>query len=107
MYHFAVVALFGLAILKLADLLVELLPSLGKTRTLLTFVMAIAATVAVDYSLFAGFGVELREPAMGTWATGAIVGSLAGVWAAVLGWLGQDRSDTAVRRTGDARRIAA
>ena len=66
MYHFAVVALFGLAVLKLADLLVELVPSLGKTRTLLTFALAIAATVAVDYSLFTGFGVELREAWMGT-----------------------------------------
>lgn len=107
MYHFAVVALFGLAILKLADLLVELLPSVGKTRTLLTFAMAIATTVAVDYSLFAGFGVDLREPWMGTWATGAVVASLAAAWSAVLGWLGQGRTETTGRRTGEARRIAA
>lgn len=107
MYHFAVVALLGLAILKLADLLVELLPSLGKTRTLITFAMAVAATVAVDYSLFAGFGVELREPWMGTWATGAVVGALAGAWAAVLGGLGQGRTETTGRRAGEARRIAA
>jgi len=107
MYHFAVVALFGLAILKLADLLVELMPSLGKTRTLLTFALAIATTVVVDYSLFAGFGVELRQPWMGTWATGAVVGSLAGAWSAVLGWLGAGRNTTAERRPGEARRIAA
>ncbi len=111
MYHFAVVALFGLAILKFADLLVELVPSLGKTRTLLTFAMAIAATVAVDYSLFTGFGVELREQWMGTWATGAIVASLAGAWSAVLGWLGSGRTETTGRRPvkgdGEARRIAA
>ena len=111
MYHFAVVALFGLAILKLADLLVELVPSLGKTRTLLTFAMAIAATVAVDYSLFTGFGIELREQWMGTWATGAVVGSLAGAWSAILAWLGSGRTDSTGRRPGrgegEARRIAA
>ena len=107
MYHFAVVALFGLAILKLADLLVELLPSLATHRTLLTFAMALAATVAVDYSLFAGFGVELRQSWMGPWATGAVVASLAGAWSAVFGWLGQGRTDTSGRRTGEARRIAA
>src|SRR5205085_4955478 len=84
MYHCAVVALFGLAILKLADLVVELVPSLGKTRTLLTFAMAIAATVAIDYSMFVGFGVQLREQWMGTWATGAVIGSLAGAWSTVL-----------------------
>ena len=104
MYHFAVVALFGLAILKLADLLVELLPSLGKTRTLLTFALAIAATVAVDYSLFAGFGVQLREAWMGTWATGAVVASLAGAWSALLGWLGSGRTESSERRP---HRIAA
>ncbi len=104
MYHFAVVALFGLAILKLADLLVELVPSLGKTRTILTFALAIAAMVAVDYSLFAGFGVELRESWMGTVATGAIVGALAGAWSTVLGWLGSGRTEVTERRP---RRIAA
>ena len=111
MYHFAVVALFGLAILKLADLLVELVPSLGRSRTLLTFVLAIAATVAVDYSLFTGFGVELRETWMGTWTTGAVVGALAGAWSAVLGWLDAGRTQAAERRPGkgggEARRIAA
>ncbi|MEA2702428.1 MAG: hypothetical protein QOD63_373 [Actinomycetota bacterium] len=107
MYHFAVVTLFGLAVLKLADLLVELAPSLGKIRTLLTFALAIAATVAVDYSLFTGFGVGLREQWMGTWATGAIVASLAGAWSAVLGWLGHGRMETNERLTGTTRRIAA
>ena len=110
MYHFAVVALFGLAILKLADLVVELMPSLGRTRTLLTLALAVAATVAVDYSLFAGIGVELREPWMGTWATGAMVGALAGAWSSVLGWLGSGRTELTGRRTnegGEARRIAA
>ncbi len=107
MYHFAVVALLGLAMLKFADLLVELLPSLGKNRTLLTFALAIAAVIAVDYSLFAGFGVELREAWMGPFATGTVVASLAAAWSAVLGWLGQGRTETSGRRTGEARRIAA
>ncbi len=111
MYHFAVVALFGLAILKLADLLVELVPSMGKIRTLLTFALALAATVAVDYSLFAGFGVPLRENWMGTWVTGAVVGSLAGAWSALLGWLDRGLSETSERRPGkgggETRRIAA
>ena len=107
MYHFAVVALFGLATLKLADLLVELVPSLGKTRTILSFALAIAAMLAVDYSLFAGFGVQLRESWMGTVATGAVVGALAGAWSTVLGWLESGRTETTDRRSGGARRIAA
>jgi glutamate synthase domain-containing protein 1 len=107
MYHFAVVALMGLAVLKLADLLEELVPSLGRARTLLPFTLALAATVALDYSMFRGFGVELRETWMGPWATGVIVGALAGAWSAVLGWFGTDRIETSDGRTGQARRIAA
>jgi hypothetical protein len=94
MYHFAVVALLGLAMLKIADVLVDLVPSLGRTRTLLTFVLAVATTLALDYSLFAGFGIELREAWMGTVATGLVAGSLAAVWRAVFTWLGVTEDKT-------------
>ena len=106
MYHFAVVALLGLAMLKIVDVLVDLVPSLGKSRTLLTFVLAIATTVALDFSLFAGFGIELREAWMGTVATGLLAGSLAAAWRAVFGWLGstEDAGDDAVGDTRSARR---
>ncbi|MEA2844353.1 MAG: hypothetical protein QOJ69_2024 [Actinomycetota bacterium] len=108
MYHFAVVALLGLAILKIADVLVDLVPSLGKTRTLLTFVLAIATTVVLDYSLFAGFGIGLREAWMGTVATGLVAGSLATAWSAVFAWLGvtEDRTTEDTRSTR-RHRIAA
>jgi hypothetical protein len=108
MYHFAVVALLGLAILKIADVLVDLVPSLGKTRTLLTFVLAIVTTVALDYSLFAGFGIDLREAWMGTVATGLLAGGLATAWKVVFAWLGSadDEATEGVRSTR-RHRIAA
>ena len=108
MYHFAVVALLGLAILKIADVLVDLVPSLGKTRTLLTFVLAIVTTVALDYSLFAGFGIDLREAWMGTVATGLLAGSLASAWNVLFGWLGSTEGRTTEDTTSTRRhRIAA
>ncbi len=103
MYHFAVVALLGLAILKIADVLIDLVPSLGKTRTLLTFVLAIGTTVALDYSLFAGFGIGLREDWMGTVATGLVAGALATAWSAVFAWLGWTEART-TEDTGSTRR---
>ena len=46
---------------------------------------------------------------MGTWATGLVVGSLAGAWSAVLGWLGRRAGPRppSVARGASARRIAA
>jgi hypothetical protein len=41
---------------------------------------------------------------MGTWATGAVVASLAGAWSALLGWLGSGRTESSERRP---HRIAA
>ena len=88
MYEFAVVTLLGLVALKVTDLLVDLVPSMDRIRTLLTFTLAVVVAVALDFSLFTGFGITVREAWMGTVGTGLVIGSLAAAWAAVLGWLG-------------------
>src|SRR5207248_7762355 len=55
MYTFAVVALLGLAVLKIADLLEDFVPGLSRIHALLTYALAVAAAVALDYSMFKGF----------------------------------------------------
>ncbi len=72
MYEFAVVLLLGLATLKVVDLLADLVPGLGRTRTLITFLVAIGAVVALDYSIFQGFGITVRDSWIGTLVTGLI-----------------------------------
>lgn len=107
MYEFAVVTLLGLATLKVVDLLAELVPGIDRVRTLFTFVVALVAVVGLDHSMFSGFGITVRDEWVGILLTGLIVGSLAGVWHAILGNLGASE-DTAVEghRSGRAR-IAA
>ena len=73
MYQFAVVALLGLAVLKVVDLLEDFVPGLTKFHTLITFALAIGACVAADYSLFRGFDITLRKDWMGLWGTGLVV----------------------------------
>ena len=107
MYHFAVVALLGLATVAVVDLLLEMVPGLGRLRTLTTFVLAVTAVVAVDYSLFDGFGIEVREAWIGTMVTGLVVGSLASAWRAVFGYLGVGDEREPGRRSTDRPRIAA
>ncbi len=107
MYEFAVVALLGLAVLKVVDLVEELVPATARFRTLLTFALAVVTLVAIDYSVFAGFDVTLRESAMGPWITGAIVGSLASAWQALLSWLRSPERLTHETTRPDRARIAA
>jgi hypothetical protein len=87
MYQFATIALLGLAVLGVTELLLELVPGLARFRHLAVYVLAVAGVVAIDYSVLSGFGIPVRDAWMGPWSTGLIVGSLASVWHAVLGWL--------------------
>ena len=107
MYEFAAVTLLGLATLKVADLLSELAPGIAKVRTLTTFVLAVAAVLALDYSVFSGFGITVREEWIGTVVTGLIVGSLAAAWDAILGWFGASNEVGTERSSAGRPRIAA
>jgi len=98
MYHFAVVALLGLAVLKVADLLEDFVPGLARMNALLTYVLAVAAAVALDYSVFRGFHIAVREAWMGSWFTGFIIGSLATVWRVIFGYLGSSEGDAPEKR---------
>ena len=101
MYHFAVVALLGLTVMKLTDLVEELVPAIDRARTLFSLALAVVVAVVLDYSLFKGFGIGLRQPEMGVWATGLIIGSVAAAWRHVLGWLGvAERAEPGQRRLG-------
>ena len=73
MYTIAVLALMGLALFKLVDVIEELLPGLTRWHTVLTIVLGIAGTVAFDYSMTAGLKTDFRSPWMGTWLTGLAV----------------------------------
>jgi hypothetical protein len=107
MYEFAVIALLGLAVLKVAELAEEFVPTLTRFHTLLTFTLGVAAVVAADFSIFAGYHIPLREAWMGTWATGLIVGSTASAWNVVLGYLSPSESGDASHRRPQRPRVAA
>ncbi|MEN3314964.1 MAG: hypothetical protein V7605_1198 [Acidimicrobiaceae bacterium] len=102
MYQFATVALLGLGVLGVTNLVAEIVPDLARFRTLAMFVLAVAGVVALDYSVLAGFGIHVRQAWMGPWATGVIVASLASAWQATLAWL--QAPERAVTGTDGARR---
>lgn len=96
MYHFAIVALLGLVVLAVTDVLKELVPTRGAVNALANVVLGVAVALILDYSVFGGFGITVREPWMGTLGTGLMIGSLATLWRALFGYLtpGEDRTAT-------------
>lgn len=107
MYTFAVAALLALVTLKVVDLLEGLVPAVSRVRPPLTFALAIAAAVTIDFSVFAGYDIPVRETWMGTWGTGLIIGSLVTAWQALFGFLGSWGRETPVEHRDTRARVAA
>ncbi len=92
MYHFAIVALMALSVVKLVDFLTDSVAMLKAFRSLLTFALAIAAVLIVDYSVFGAWGITVRDETVGTWMTGLMVAGLTVPWRAIFGYLTHDRA---------------
>jgi hypothetical protein len=92
MYDFAVVALLALAALKLVDFLTDAVAQLRPLRSLLTFVVAVGGAVLLDYSVFRGWGVGIRNDTMGTWITGFMIAGMTVPWRALFAYLTHDRA---------------
>ena len=92
MYDFAIVALLALATVKLVDFLTDAIPQLRSLRSLMTFVIAVGSTLLIDYSVFKGWGIGIRNDAVGTWVTGFIVAGMTVPWRALFAYLTHDRA---------------
>ena len=107
MYDFALVILMGLALFKVVDLVEGFVPMLTRYHLLLTLVLAVGATVALDYSLLAAWGTGIRDADLGTWITGLIVAGTTSVWRAAFHWLGSSEGEEPEVRHQQRPRIAA
>ena len=89
MYHFALVALLGLAVWKTVGMVLGFLgdeiPS--HLKAVLTLGLGVGAAALLDYSAFARWGIAVREAWMGPVFTGLIIGSMAYVAHNVVGLL--------------------
>jgi hypothetical protein len=85
-YHFAIVILLGLACYKAVEFLTGLV-SVDDSRVRLVATLGVGVLFAeiLDYSVFAGWGVALRDTWMGPVWTGLIIGGMAYVWHEFLG----------------------
>lgn len=92
MYQFAIMALLALAVVKVVDFIDGAVTAIAGFRSLFTFVLALASVWALDYSVFNGFGVTVRDANTGMWMTGFIVAGLTSPWRALFGWMTHDRA---------------
>jgi hypothetical protein len=94
MITFAVVAMLALAVVKLVDVLCDYVPGTDThiARTVLTYAASLAAVWLLDFSMFAGFEVPVRDDAVGVWLTGFVVAGMTVPWRALFGFLTHDRA---------------
>jgi len=71
-YEFAIVVLLGIGTFKLVDMVGEYL-NLSKITTLFTIVVGVLVAWALDFSLFAQWGVEVRSELIGYVGTGLMI----------------------------------
>ena len=92
MYTFAIVALLGLATVKLVDFACDSVAGLAPMRSLLTFVVAVAGVLALDYSMFQGWNADISNRTLGVWITGFAVAGVTVAWRAVFAYLTHDHA---------------
>lgn len=91
MYDFAVIALLAVAVVKLVDFVCDLVDIKG-LRSPLTFVAGVGVALLLDYSMFAGWDVAIRDADTGMWITGFVIAGMTVPWRAVFGWLTHERA---------------
>jgi hypothetical protein len=107
MYPVAVVALLGLGLFKLMDLLEDLIPPLARIHTEVALALGIAAAVAADYSIFGAFHATFRDHWMGVWATGIVIAGTTSVWRALFHLAGSNEGDAPEERHRSRPHLAA
>ena len=93
MHDFTIVALLGLGLWKVVDLLEDHVPGMAKFHNFATIVLGVGAAVAMDYSMFRGFHVVLRDSWMGSWATGFAIAGTTSAWRALFHWFGSNEGE--------------
>ena len=90
MYQFAIMALLALAVVKVVDFIDSQVPALGGLRSISTFILGIGAVYALDYSIFTGWDVSVRNDDMGMILTGFMVAGLTTPWRVLFSWMTRD-----------------
>jgi hypothetical protein len=112
MYQFGTIVLFGLAVSAVVGLVQHLAPAgrsgqaVAALNLLLGLVLGVLLTWALDYSMFAAWGIQFRELWMGPVATGFVIGGVAAFWrelSTLVASLARRQLDEEVQADAEAR----
>src|SRR5687767_3551796 len=100
MYNFAILALLGLALWKTVGMVLGLIGKdfASSVKSLITLALGVVTAFVLDYSLFAGWGIDVSNTDVATAVTGLMIGSMAYVWHYAIGLIeasGRARRDEA------------
>ena len=87
MYEFATIALIGLALYKVIDLIGSLGHLSKAASVTLAILLGVGLTWLLDYNVYAGWGQVFRKDWMGVVSTGITIAGMATVWNSVFGFL--------------------
>ena len=87
MHEFATVALLGLAVYAVVNVIRQLGETSRALRIFLDLVLGLVVAWATDYSMFVGWGITFRSLWMGPVATGLVIGGLASLWTEVVAFI--------------------
>jgi hypothetical protein len=87
MHEFATVALLGLAVYAVVNVIRQLGETSRALRIFLDLVLGLVVAWATDYSMFARWGITFRSLWMGPVATGLVIGGLASLWTEVVAFI--------------------
>ena len=72
MHEFAIIVLLGIGTFKVVDMLNEYV-DLSRIHTLFTIALGVVAAWALNFSLFAAWGIAVRTEALGYVGTGLMI----------------------------------
>ena len=88
MYQFAILLFGGLAVWLVGKVLAQHGPDMARaTGAVLMAGLGVAYAYLVDYSVFSGWGVDVRNDAIGHVITGFIVAGVAMLWEEALDFM--------------------
>ena len=102
MYEFATIALLGLVVCKLVDLVGNLGHVSRATKITLALLIGAGLTWLLDYNVYAGWSQAFRKAWMGTVGTGLTIAGVAAIWHEIL-----DVLSSYARRSNQAAGIEA
>jgi hypothetical protein len=71
-HEFAIVVLLGIGLFKLVDMVTEYV-DLRRINSLFTLVLGVAVAWALEFSLFAQWGIDVRSDTLGYIGTGVMI----------------------------------